>query len=107
MIIRNRLIETELVKQMTLVVVLAAHHRRLRHKMPLEDGITVRQSLQITSATKSAQNGHANGGVRCRHLANVKFRKSVAGWMPSFSSVWRIGRGGCSTRRSSSSFSQG
>src|SRR3974390_1472535 len=65
MIIRNRLIETELVKQMTLVVVLASHHRRLRHKMPLEDGITVRQSLQITSATKSARSGHSRVTDEC------------------------------------------
>ncbi|HWU25266.1 MAG TPA: hypothetical protein VN154_02575, partial [Rhizomicrobium sp.] len=59
------LIETELVKQMTLVVVLASHHRRLRHKMPLEDGITVRQSLQITSATKSAKRRHSQNASFC------------------------------------------
>src|SRR3974377_1406001 len=80
MIIRNRLIETELVKQMTLVVVLASHHRRLRHKLPLVDGITVRQSLQITSATKSANSDHSRhtSHSKCQSRPQTKPRDRVA-----------------------------
>lgn len=57
---------------MTLVVVLASHHRRLRHKMPSEDGITVRQTLQITSATKSANKRHSVALNPDDHIIKMK-----------------------------------
>jgi hypothetical protein len=51
--------------------------------MSSKDGITVRQSLQITSATKSAQSRHAGVSDQCP-LSGVKRTSLFAAQMSAF-----------------------
>src|SRR4030095_2517125 len=77
MIVRNRLIEAELVKQLPLVLDAPPHHVRPPRESRPEDGITLAGCLQPTFATWS--NGAAALlGVRYDRLPSVRRRATMA-----------------------------
>jgi hypothetical protein len=56
-IVRDDLVEIERIEQLSLILAAPAHHHPSPPMFASADGITVRQSIQMTFATKSARLG--------------------------------------------------
>jgi hypothetical protein len=61
MILRNRLVEAELIKQLSLALVAPPHHRPPPSRIAPGNGITLTVVLQPPFATISAIRGHGVG----------------------------------------------
>ena len=71
-IVRDDLLEIERIEQLSLILAAPAHHHQSPPMFASADGITVRQSIQMTFATKSALSRH----------------EWVGGWRRLLTPVW-------------------